>query len=205
MQQLQFKIHLLGITKPPVWRRLVVPVSKTFSEFAHAIFSAFGWDGWHLYMFCDKTHRQINIMPRDPDGMLDTWGPAEVFDADELTIGDYYGQYGGQLYFIYDFGDGWEHKLTLEAVLDEPGERARCTGAKGACPPEDCGGPWAYERLKYILAHPDEEHEEVQWRCEWLGIERPEEFDPTEITGFVEAAPKKPRTRRKKTEEDSAG
>jgi hypothetical protein len=50
---------------------------------------------------------------------------------------------------------------------------------KGACPPEDCGGPWGYADLKAILADPnDDEH---QKRLEWLGLNHSSEFDPAAL------------------------
>ena len=44
--------------------------------------------------------------------------------------------------YEYDFGDGWEHALVVEAreaAQDGAGCRA-CVAGEGACPPEDCGG-----------------------------------------------------------------
>jgi hypothetical protein len=52
--------------------------------------------------------------------------------------------------------------------------------AKGACPPEDCGGTWGYADLKKILADPG--HDEYQDRLEWLGLENASEFDPDAVT-----------------------
>ena len=53
-------------------------------------------------------------------------------------------------------------------------------GAKGACPPEDCGGPWGYANLKKILADPSQdEHQDM---LEWLGLDNATEFDPKTIT-----------------------
>jgi len=41
-----------------------------------------------------------------------------------------------------------------------------------ACPPEDCGGPWGYQRMLEILSELG--HEEYVETVEWLGGE----FDP---------------------------
>ena len=52
--------------------------------------------------------------------------------------------------YTYDFGDDWEHDIILEKVIGPDAERrtpALLTG-KGACPPEDCGGPWGYAEIK---------------------------------------------------------
>ena len=48
---------------------------------------------------------------------------------------------------------------------------------KGACPPEDVGGIWAYEEMKRLFAEePDDE--ETQSYMDWLGLDDPREFDP---------------------------
>ncbi len=85
---------------------------------------------------------------------------------------------GERIRYTYDFGDDWEHEIVVEKVLvAEPGVRYPvCVAGKGACPPEDCGGVWGYERLREVLADPaDEEHGEM---LEWLGLQAVAEFDP---------------------------
>jgi hypothetical protein len=59
-------------------------------------------------------------------------------------------QPGHRIQYSYDFGDGWEHDIVLENRLN-PEPRVQipaCLAGKGACPPEDCGGPWGYADLK---------------------------------------------------------
>ncbi len=51
--------------------------------------------------------------------------------------------------------------------------------AKGACPPEDCGGPWGYAELKDILTDPG--HEQHQEMLDWLGLDKSSTFDPNVI------------------------
>src|SRR3990167_8412743 len=46
----QFKITLLD-TKPPVWRRILVPASYTFYDLHVAIQNAIGWTDSHLHCF----------------------------------------------------------------------------------------------------------------------------------------------------------
>ena len=52
---LQFKIQINGITKPPVWRRVIVPETFTFERFHYVIQAAFGWENCHLYEFYEKS------------------------------------------------------------------------------------------------------------------------------------------------------
>jgi hypothetical protein len=81
---------------------------------------------------------------------------------------------GSSLRWDYDFGDGWEHDVVVEAI-DSPQEGKRypvCLDGERACPPEDCGGVGGYEELLRVLADPrDPEHEHmVSWA--------PDGFDP---------------------------
>lgn len=73
---------------------------------------------------------------------------------------------GDKLAYTYDFGDDWRHVLLVEELL-APQSVAACLAGRGACPPEDCGGPWGYEELLTILADP--QHPEHQERLDWVG------------------------------------
>jgi len=56
---------------------------------------------------------------------------------------------------------------------------ATCTAGKGACPPEDCGGVWGYDKLKATLANPtDEDHDTM---LEWLNLPSADDFKPKEF------------------------
>ena len=77
--------------------------------------------------------------------------------------------------YIYDFGDNWSHKITLEKILPVEIESAVCLAGKSACPPEDCGGTWGYENLKTVLADP--KHEEYDEMKKWLGLDKDENWD----------------------------
>jgi hypothetical protein len=100
---------------------------------------------------------------------------------DEAVAADVLAGPGDRLRYTYDFGDEWDHDIKLEKVLPpDPDLHATavpvCLAGKGACPPEDCGGPWGYAELKETIADlSDEEHERM---LEWLGLEDPSDFDP---------------------------
>ena len=58
--------------------------------------------------------------------------------------------YGSALRAInseYDFGDGGDHRPSVENVLDDPPPTERCTGGRLAYPPEDCVGRGRYDQL----------------------------------------------------------
>ena len=174
----QLKVTLLG-TKPPVWRRVLVPGSTPLDQLHEVIQAAFGWWNYHLYEF--EIARTRYGIP-DPDW---DYGPP-TRNAGRTRL-DRVAEVGESFRYTYDFGDGWEHKVTVEKIVPHTPELTvpACTDGRRACPPEDCGGPWGYQDLLAILADPSHpEHEErVEWVSEWGGRLDPEAFDPT---GFVD-------------------
>jgi hypothetical protein len=138
---LQLKITLKGITKPPVWRRVQVRANTTFATLHQIIQAAFGWTDTHLHIF-EHDGEQIGVP--DPDWDNDCADEADT-TLDEALLGP-----KDRVRYTYDFGDDWEHDIVLEKVLEPDADDRRpvlLTG-KGACPPEDCGGPWGYAELK---------------------------------------------------------
>lgn len=67
-----------------------------------------------------------------------------VGDEDATALGDVLAEEGARLRYVYDFGDDWEHGITLEKTLPRPvrAERTvRCVGGRRAdVPAEDIGG-----------------------------------------------------------------
>jgi len=164
---LQVKISLLGVSKPPVWRRLLVPADIRLDRLHGVIQAAMGWEDYHMHTFSDGSREY---------GLADP----ELGRSDErrAILGRLLKREDERIRYTYDFGDDWEHEIVLERVLvAEPGVRyPLCLAGKGACPPEDCGGVWGYEELREALADPaHERHEEM---LEWLGLQTAAEFDP---------------------------
>lgn len=164
---LQVKISVLGTSKPPVWRRLLVPATIRLDQLHDVIQTAMGWEDCHMHAFADGSSEY---------GLADP----ELGHRDErkATLGRLLEREGERIRYTYDFGDSWEHDIVVEKTLAaEPGARYPvCLAGKGACPPEDCGGVWGYEHLREVLADPaDEEHGEM---LEWLGLQTAQEFDP---------------------------
>jgi hypothetical protein len=81
------------------------------------------------------------------------------------------------LRYIYDFGDGSEHAIKIERLLDpQPGAiYPRLIDASGRCPPEDVGGPWGYAEFLDVIRDPTHErHAEFK---EWVGCD----FDANDV------------------------
>lgn len=162
----QIKITLKGVSKPPVWRRVLVPAGIRLDRFHETVQAAMGWLDYHMHVFSTGAGDY---------GVADP----ELGHRDERTISlaRVLDEPGARLIYTYDFGDDWDHQVLLEQELAaEPGTAyPRCVAGKGACPPEDCGGPWGYMDLRALLADPaNEGHDEM---LEWLGLESAGEFD----------------------------
>lgn len=131
----QIKVTLLG-TKPPVWRRLLVPADLTLVKLHDVLQTAMGWCDEHMHEF------------RPSQGRLRM--PAIESEA-TVTLSAVLRKAGTGMNYTYDFGDSWEHLIVLENKLPtDPHETyPKCTGGQLACPPEDCGGiPGYYALLK---------------------------------------------------------
>ncbi len=167
----QLKVTIVG-TKPPVWRRVVVPSNISLAELHEVVQAAFGWWGYHLHEF-DIGGVRYGI--DDDEG----WEPPE--DERRARL-DKLAASGLSFTYTYDFGDDWRHKIVVEKVVpaDPSATYPACTGGRRARPPEDCGGVWGYERLLAVLAdHADEEHASM---LEWVGgAFDPDGFDPSEF------------------------
>ncbi len=167
-QIFKLKIRLLGVTRPPVWRRLLVPADIRLDRLHEVIQAAMGWEDYHMHVFSDGA---VEYGCHDP----------ELGHRDErrATLDCLLEKAGDRIRYTYDFGDDWEHEIVLEDVLvaDSDALYPICLTGKSACPPEDCGGVWGYGHLRAALADPaDEQHQDM---LEWLGLETGSEFDPT--------------------------
>jgi len=167
-------VHRVKITlrggKPPIWRRLEVPSTITLRDLHDAIQAAFGWAGYHLWVF------------ETPDGDYGMPDPELGHrDAARVTLDRVAPRTRDRLRYTYDFGDDWQHDIVVEDVLAAEVGVAypRFVAGRRACPPEDCGGVWGYADLVEILADP--EHDEHAERLEWLGLDSADEFDPATV------------------------
>ena len=160
------KITLRGST-PPIWRRLEVYSSTNLQQLHRTIQEAFGWEGYHLWVFQTPTG-EYGVADRELGHR----------SAASAKLQDVAPRAGDRIRYTYDFGDDWEHDLLVEDVFTaDPGVAyPRCLTGRRACPPEDCGGIWGYQELLEILTDPG--HPEHSNRLEWLGLSSAHEFDP---------------------------
>lgn len=172
---LQFRIQLKNVQKPPVWRQVIVPESFTFEQLHLVIQEAFGWANYHLYQFSPLGYGSNPIIAILSD---EDWDKPDK-DASKTKLSSIFKTEKMKYTYIYDFGDDWTHSILLEKKLPEKVIKVTCLAGKGACPPEDCGGPWGYEQMKEIVKDP--KHQEYNEMREWLGLEEEDDFNATEF------------------------
>ncbi|MEO0984072.1 MAG: plasmid pRiA4b ORF-3 family protein [Cyanobacteria bacterium J06639_14] len=155
----------LADSDPPIWRRFQVSEQATLDHLHHVLQRVMGWQNSHLHTFDIRGDRYAP--PFDP--------PLEnTQDSTAVALADFKFKPDSRFTYLYDFGDGWLHLLTLEAILDADESLIvpYCLEGERACPPEDCGGVWGYEELLEQLGDPEApDYEEL---LDWLGGD----FDP---------------------------
>lgn len=170
----QFKIMLEG-SKPPIWRRIQVSENYSFWDLHMAIQDAMGWTNSHLHEF-----EMIGKYSRNAQGI----GIPDPYDCDDDIKPGWKEKISKvfpeekKMRYVYDFGDNWEHLITLEKILprDAMVEYPICIAGKMACPFEDSGALWGYYEKLEILKNP--KHPEYAGIIEWIGDEN---FDPVKF------------------------
>lgn len=180
----QLKIGLQEAA-PPLWRRIQVPSAASLGFLHDVIQVAFGWDGYHLHRFHDGRGREWGEPPvQDGGGYM----AATFADEEEAELGKVLRTEGAVLWYVYDFGDSWRHRIEAEKIMPlDPGVTyPRCTGGRRAAPPaEDIGGIWGLEEVVYLVTHPEadppEHFEDLVSGLREKGYD-PGAFDPAELT-----------------------
>lgn len=164
----ELRVALLDLA-PAIWRRVQVPAGISLDRLHRVIQAAMGWHREHLYEFTIGGVRY---------GLPDRDFGRKIVDARRIRVTRIGRAPGARCRYLYDFGEGWEHEVALERVLDpEPGVRyPRLVDGERASPPEDCGGPPGY--LDFLAIVLDPRHPERRWMLNLAGGRfDPEVFD----------------------------
>jgi hypothetical protein len=180
----QVKITLKG-NSPPVWRRIHTP-DCTLEELHEIIQVTMGWECEHPYRFIIGGVDYADLAMTSDEEVEDACATrlSAVLPTEKRRP---------RFSYEYDFGDEWMHQLIVEERFP-PKEGVTypvCLGGQRACPPEDCGGPWAYSDFVEAIRNPDHRrHDEL---LEWVGGEfDPERFDQEAVNNAL----RRMRTRR---------
>jgi Plasmid pRiA4b ORF-3-like protein. len=164
------RIELVGTT-PLVWRRITLDCRSSFANLHHVIQAAMGWHDAHLHQF-RINNRYIGVP--DPESDAPEWHTEDerkVFLNRVLTD-------DAVFTYLYDFGDGWEHRLLVEEYDDSDDLRfgdgdAWVDAGERACPPEDCGGVGGFQDFLEKLENEPYSDESKELRV-WAGLD----YDP---------------------------
>ena len=162
----QLKVTL-DDSKPPIWRRILVPDNITLADLHEIIQRTMGWGNYHLHMF--NIFGQVFGDPED-----DEYGDFGTKNEKRYRLNQLGLREKTKFSYEYDFGDSWEHVVLVEKILEPDPDVAYpvCIKGRRACPPEDVGGVWGY--AEFLVAIKDPNHPEHEMYTEWIG----DDFDP---------------------------
>lgn len=185
----QLKITLDN-SKPPIWRRVLVPNNFTLHDLHLVIQASFNWFNYHLYGFNLSDKQAV-------DSKSGQWDGLEDYQVDSKTylVKDVISEPKMRLVYEYDFGDGWRHIIELEKILDENLQNPKLIKESNYAPVEDCGGIWGwYDKLDFLKNYPKkpsaDDKELLNWMVDLipeLDETNPRTFDPS-VVNFDEIA-----------------
>lgn len=186
---LRLKVSIVG-SEPAIWRLLEIDTFLTLDRVHEVIQTAVGWRDSHLHSFTDTDPyvrlRAINGHVREPR----RWVPLDLLEDndDDLpetdwTLGQILTPESGPLFYEYDFGDGWIHRLELTGNVPMPvnAPPARLLDGARRAPLEDSGGIGGYHDLLDALADSvHEKHKDLQAWVAWTAGPW-QQFDPEQL------------------------
>jgi hypothetical protein len=137
-------------TDPVIWRQVEVPTSITLKVLHHIIQAAMGWFDYHLWEFAIDKRRYG--LPTDED-----WGTEPRTDAAKVRLRDVLRPRKTTIDYLYDFGDCWEHLLTVTNIRtgDPDLSYPRYIAGERNAPPEDCDGILGFYETLDAAADPN--------------------------------------------------
>lgn len=177
----QMKIHL-KLEEWDIWRRVLVPSTYSFRHLHNIIQIVFDWHNYHLhefYAYKQGAKTKHILMDDDPETLQ--WIDFDARDVGQerfIALKDIFPVYDNVEY-VYDFGDGWQHTITVEKAIRSKEFKAIYLDGNGERPPEDVGGAGGYQEYKDIMA--DEKHPEHESMKAWAQTQKERELSPEQI------------------------
>jgi hypothetical protein len=164
-QVYQLKVMLRG-SVPPIWRRVLVPADIKLSSLHRVMQVLMDWTDDHQHQF--------TVLSK-PQSRADSGQDVHPSDESRFRLCDVAPTPDGELLYEYDFGDSWDHHITVEKSVPRDREtpcHPVCLAGERASPPEDCGGVMRYAHI--VRAIRDRDHPETDELVERYGPD----FDP---------------------------
>lgn len=175
------RIELCDV-EPLVWRRIIVSNQATLAALHNYLQWVMGWNDSHAHEFELGDHTVapdwwIQEMSQSPDD-------SRYRDERRVSVAAVVKELGvsGEFEYRYDMGDGWRHRIVIEAASTAAADLPlpRCVAGENACPPDDVGGPHGYELFLQILAN--RRHKQHDDMTRWIGgVFDPKGFDLNRI------------------------
>lgn len=124
-----------------MWRRVLLPASTDLGLLHGVIQIVLAWDDDHLHVFTADGRRYA-----DPDHGLE-----DCDDEDTATLAALLPRPGASIDYRYDFGDCWDHTITLEKALERDDDLVypSCVGGRGDAPVEDWSPDFPEEPIPF--------------------------------------------------------
>ncbi|WP_253904171.1 plasmid pRiA4b ORF-3 family protein [Arthrobacter sp. Br18] len=186
---LRVEVSIEG-SEPLIWRLLDIDASLTLDKVHEVLQTAVGWRDVHLHSFTDTDpYRRLrpvggrvpeprrwvsrNLLEDSDEDLLETdWSLGEILTPDS-----------GPVFYEYDFGDSWTHRLELTEILPTSADTPQVRLVDGArrAPLEDSGGIGGYHDLLDTLADPS--HDEFESLTGWVAWTAGpwQDFDPERL------------------------
>ena len=157
----RIRIELDGIA-PAVWRTVEMPLTASLTGLHEVIQAVMLFDNCHLFQF-DVGDKRYAI----PDPEWDD--ERETHDATSTPLATLVDHGVGSFSYTYDFGDNWQHTVTIEAIAaaDPALDYPRLVDGARRAPPEDVGGIPGFEHFLAAMAKP--RHPEHKRLIQWYG------------------------------------
>ena len=178
----RLKVTLRG-SRPSVWRRLEVRADVTLFRLHQILQIVMGWTDSHLHQF-----RRGSTYYGQPDPELGM----DRKNERRIRLNDVLRKAKDRMVYEYDFGDGWEHDIVLQASGSGTAvtPQVRVLAGRGACPPEDVGGIGGYYGFLEAIRNP--KHPEHRDMLEWCGGHfDPDAFEIDEINEYFRKRPRR--------------
>ena len=172
------RIELLD-SEPKVWREVAVRSDLTLDRLADVVDTAVGWAGGHLHRFTPGGDSPWRVPHFVTDDDADLEGEAGTRES-EARVDQVLRERGDSLFYVYDFGDSWEHLITFEGSVpldSDLGVSAICLDGERAGPLEDIGGIPIHNDVVEMLSRPEGRSLLPEELRDWL----PPGYDPAEF------------------------
>lgn len=152
---LKLKIQLRDVSKPPMWREVLVPAEFNFSQLHYIIQAAVGLDNCHLWQFERKPYDNSGVAIGIPKESFDSFGIEDcTCHADETPLTAFLAQKGDKLVYVYDFRLDWIFNVSVVDVLDRQGGVAECRKYKSDLQAMDDCPAFLYSALREYQQNP---------------------------------------------------